>query len=233
MAALSLTMTVPPAAAAPVDGRSDTAAVERFVTAQLRRTGLPGVSVAITRDDQVLHTGGYGHDSAGAPVTARTPMRVASLSKSFTALAVMRLVEAGQVSLDNPVRSYLDDFRLADRRGAGITVRQLLNQTSGLTDAEFPESRRPRPPRSLQEAVAQMHVAHLDHDPGTRWQYHNPNYHVVARLVEVVSGEQFATYLRRHVLDPLGMTTTTIVDDTRQAVPGRAVSALWTVPGSG
>ena len=153
--------------------------------------GYPGVAIAITKGDQVVQVGGYGHDSSGAAVTATTPMPVASVSKSFTALAVMQLVEAGKVALDAPVRQYLPDFRIADPRGARITVRQLLNQTSGISDGTLPEKSLPQPD-SLAAAVVRARAATLAAEPGTKHVYTNTNYHLAARLVEVVAGEPFA-----------------------------------------
>jgi CubicO group peptidase (beta-lactamase class C family) len=185
----------------------DPRAVDQFVNGYLRRTGLPGASVVVVHGSDVAHAAGYGHDSRGAPVTADTPMPIASLSKSVTATAVMRLVEADRVKLDLPVASYLPEFRMADPRAARITVRELLNQTSGMADSTFAAMRQPRPD-SLRAAVAELRSARLATDPGTVWHYHNPNYQVAARLVEVVSGEPYADYLRRHIFGPLGMRST-------------------------
>jgi CubicO group peptidase (beta-lactamase class C family) len=193
-------------------------AVDRLVTDFADRGGYPGIAVAITKGDQVIHVGGYGHDSSGAAVTATTPMPVASLSKSFTALAVMQLVEAGKVALDAPVRDYLPDFRIADPRGAQITVRQLLNQTSGITDRTLPEKSLPQPD-SLAAAVVRARAATLAAEPGTKHFYTNTNYHLAARLVEVVAGEPFAQYLRRHVLDPAGMRASATIDLTPRDLP--------------
>ncbi|CAL9460727.1 D-aminopeptidase [Actinosynnema sp. ALI-1.44] len=198
--------------------RLDTAAVDRFVGEFARKAAYPGVAVAITKGDQVLHVAGYGEDSSGAPVTAATPMPVASVSKSFTALAVMRLVEAGRVGLDAPVRAYLPDFRVADPRGEKITVRQLLTHTSGITDGTLAEKSLPQP-GSLAEAVVRAGQATLATEPGTRYAYTNTNYHLAARLVEVVSGEPFADHLRRHVLDPIGMRATSHVTLTPRDLP--------------
>ena len=95
----------------------------------------------MTRGDRVLVAQGYGHTPGGDPIGQHTPMAVASVSKSFTALAVMQLVEARRVGIDWPVRVYLPEFTLADSRADQVTVRQLLNQTSGLLDLEiFPLS---------------------------------------------------------------------------------------------
>jgi CubicO group peptidase (beta-lactamase class C family) len=197
----------------------DIAAVDRFVSEQIDAASIPGAAVAITRGDQVIHLAGFGHDSTGAPVTPDTLFRVASLSKSITALAVMQLVDEHRLSLDDPVVDHLPEFRIADPRGADITVRQLLEQTSGLADSTVHPLARPQP-HSLAEAVAALDSARLAASPGAQFNYHNPNYQVAARLVEVVAGEPFATYLRDHVFRPAGMTSTVTVDIDNQAVPG-------------
>lgn len=174
--------------------------------------------MAITEGDRVVYAGGYGHDSSGAPLTATTPMPIASVSKSFTAMAVVRLAEMGKVELDAPVRDQLPEFRIADPRGARITVRQLLNHTSGITDRTLPEKSLPQPD-SLRDAVARTRAATLAADPGTRKAYTNTNYHIAARLVEAVSGEPFAEHMRRHVFEPLGMRSTVTIDRPPRDLP--------------
>lgn len=192
-------------------GRDDMAVrgadIDRFVRQAMAANGLPGLAVAITHRDDVVHLGAYGTAGDGRPMTARTQMFIGSLSKSFTALAVMQLVEAGEVELDVPVRRYLPDFAIADA-GAEITVAQLLHHTSGLADRGFPEMTRPQPV-DLTDRVAQMREAHLVAPPGTRFQYFDANYAVLARLVEVVSGVEFNDYLRRRIFEPLEMVDTT------------------------
>ncbi|GGJ85755.1 serine hydrolase [Streptomyces camponoticapitis] len=225
-AALGLTAAVlvglsPAALARPAAGPADAdttaaltpAAVDRFMNDYLDRTGLPGAVVAVTRGNEVVHTAGYGHTAGGRTMTGRTPVPVASLSKSMTALAVMQLVEEGRIDLDRPVRSYLPEFTMADERAARITVRQLLDQTSGMADSAFPDLALPQA-HTLKGAVSRMRGASLAAEPGTRWSYHNPNYFVAARLVEVVSGEPFADRLRTRVFTPLGMTDSRSVDST-------------------
>jgi CubicO group peptidase (beta-lactamase class C family) len=194
------------------------AAVDRFVTDFAAGAGYPGVAVAITKGDRVVHAAGYGHDSTGAAMTAATPMPVASVSKSFTALAVMQLVEAGKVALDGAVVDYLPDFRLADARGAKITVRQLLNQTSGITDRTLREKSLPQPD-SPADAVVRARGATLAADPGTEHHYTNTNAQLAARLVEVVAGRPFADYLRYQVFEPAGMRATTTIARTPQDLP--------------
>ncbi|MEO3753693.1 serine hydrolase domain-containing protein [Streptomyces sp. B6B3] len=191
----------------------DGASIDRYVHAYLERTDLPGAAVAVTRGDQVIRAAGYGHTAAGDAMTARTPVPVSSLSKSMTALAVMQLVERGAVDLDQPVRRYLPEFTMDDARAAEITVRQLLTQTSGMADSAHPDLTRPQPD-TLAEAVAALRDAGLAADPGTAWNYHNTNYAVAARLVEVVGGRPFADYLAANVFRPLGMSHTASVDTT-------------------
>ncbi|NBH12488.1 serine hydrolase [Amycolatopsis sp. SID8362] len=203
-ALLFATATPAAAAAAPPD-------VDGYVRAYLDHTGLPGASVTVTRGGDVVRAAGYGHDAAGVPVTAASRLPIASVSKSMTAFAVLQLVEAGRVALDEPVTRYLPDFRLADARGARITVRMLLDQTSGMADSAFPDLKLAQP-RTLAEAVTRLREAPLASEPGAEFHYHNPNYEVAARIVEVVAGQPFADYLRTRLFGPLGMMASTTVD---------------------
>lgn len=200
----------------PVDDR-----LEDVVRSYLEEYHVPGAAVAVTRGTEVLYAGGIGEDSQGNPVTASTRMRIASLSKSFTALAVVQLVEQGALALDDPVVKHLPEFDPADPRAGQITVRQLLNHSSGLADSASPDEYESGP-RTLEQAVDRLDAAALVAAPGTEWNYHNPNYHVAARLVEVVSGEDFADYLARHVFAPAGMSRSTNTATTGEEVAGLA-----------
>ncbi|RJL31289.1 serine hydrolase domain-containing protein [Bailinhaonella thermotolerans] len=206
------------AAVAPAPAGLTASAVDAYVKDYMARTGLPGAVVAVTKGDQVVRTAGYGHDAGGKALTEASPMPVASMSKSFTALGVTRLAEAGRVELDAPVRRYLPEFRMADPRAEKITVRQLLEQTSGMADSEYPELALAAP-GTLKEAVANLRGASLAGAPGEKTRYHNPNYAVAARLVEVVTGRDFAGYMRDAVFTPLGMRATTTVNTTDE-LPG-------------
>ena len=220
---LTALATLGPAAPAAADGHPpvDLAAVDRLVSDGLEASSIPGAAIAITRGTEVLHIRGYGHDGNDVAVTEETRFRIASLSKSFTSMAVLQLVDAGRLSLDDPVVGHLPEFRLADPRGADITVRHLLDQTSGLADREVPDLSRPQP-STLTEATTSLRSAHLVAAPGTQFNYHNPNYQVAARLVEVVSGQTFDAYLREHVFRPAGMTASLTSYFDNQSVPGLA-----------
>jgi len=189
------------------DAQMHRLAVDQYVREYRVRHHVPGLSVAIVRNGAVLHVAGYGRTASGTALTPSTPMPIASLSKAFTSLAVMQLVEAAKVDLDAPVTTYLPDFAVDDPRGSRITVRHVLMHTSGLSDAAFHEKSGPVP-ASLEEGVRMLRQARLVSDPGSARHYHNPNYWIAARVVEVVSGERFGAYLDRHVLEPLDMTST-------------------------
>ncbi|WP_410644109.1 serine hydrolase domain-containing protein [Amycolatopsis sp. lyj-346] len=209
LAALLLATATPADAALPQDALPQD--IDGYVRAYLDHTGLPGATVAVTHDDDVVRVAGYGHDAAGHPLSASSRLPIASVSKSMTAFAVLQLAENGRLGLDEPVTRYLPDFRLADPRGAGITVRMLLDQTSGMADETFPDLTLPQP-HTLAEAVTRLTDAGLAGEPGAQFRYHNPNYQVAARIVEVVAGQPFADYLTGHVFRPLGMTGSTSVD---------------------
>ncbi|NKZ00720.1 serine hydrolase domain-containing protein [Nocardiopsis alborubida] len=200
-----------PASAGPSPTPSP-AAVDALVEEYREATGLPGAAVVLTHGTEVVHAEGYGTTPGGEPVTEHTPMAVASVSKSFTALAVLQLAEAGELGLDDPVREHLPGFTMADPRAVRITVRQLLDQTSGMSDSEFASYSRGRNTLTLRQSVEDLRDAGLAAEPGTRWEYHNPNFQVAARLVEVVSGRSFADYLDERVLSPLGMDDSTTID---------------------
>ena len=193
-------------AAEPSPGPLDTEAVDEFVDGYLGRHGLAGAGVALVKDGKVMHSAGYG-ESDGEPATSETPFAIASVSKSFTAFAVLQLVAAGKLELDEPVLSYLPDLELDDEQASKITVRHLLSHTSGLPNPLIVP-----PADSLAEDVAHVADWHLDADPGTSYTYSNYNYRIAAQLVEVVSGTPFATYLQREVFEPLGMSDTRSVD---------------------
>src|SRR5919202_4864592 len=128
--------------ALPSSDEIDCKAINGYLTARLRAARIPGLALGIVKGDQIVYLKGYGRaDSSGRPVTPQTPFLIGSISKSFTSLAVMQLVEAGKVELNGPVQRYLPWFRVADpQASAQITVRQLLNQTSGLPQIQPTET---------------------------------------------------------------------------------------------
>jgi CubicO group peptidase (beta-lactamase class C family) len=134
---------------------------------------------------------------------------IGSNSKSFTALAITQLVDAGAVALDSPVQSYLPQFRVADAAAtAQITVRQLLNQTSGIPATAAGDVLLEFQDASLQQGLAALSAVQLHASPGTAYEYANANYMLLGMVVEAVTQERYALYVEHHILEPLEMSHT-------------------------
>lgn len=196
-------------AAAPVvaDGSTsqDARAIDRYVDEQLDRTGVPGAAYAVVGPEGVVHARTIGEDGDGRAVTRRTPYLWGSVSKPVTATAVVRLVERGELGLDDPVVEHVPDFATADRRSsARITVRQLLDHTSGLPEG-LELTDRYDADRSPETVVGQVRDLEPLAGPGERHSYSSLNYVVLAAVVEHVTGEDFGDALRALVLQPAGM----------------------------
>jgi CubicO group peptidase (beta-lactamase class C family) len=141
-------------------------------------------------------------------VTPQTPFILFSSSKSFTALAIMQLVEAGQVELDAPVQRYLPWFRVADPdASAQITVRHLLNQTSGLpvTADNGLLTKIDTSDNAIEQLVRGISTVSLNRPVGTTFEYVNVNYVTLGLIVQTVSGQTYETYVQEHIFDPLDM----------------------------
>ena len=183
------------------------AALDAWFDDVVRDAGIPGAAIVVVRDGRIVNDHGVGvADDSGRPVTGQTPFVIGSLAKSLTALAVSQLAERGLVDLDSPVRRYLPEFAVADPAASdAITVRQLLNQTSGFTGAAgtAPLS---MPATTLQAQVRALATARPASAPGATFQYSNANYLVLGRLIEVVSGQPYEAYLQANVFGPLRMT---------------------------
>jgi len=187
-----------PLGAAQTSGE-DSSAVERAATAierQFDEMGVGQASYAVISDAEQT-VAGYG------AATPETPFLVGSVSKSFTALAILQLVEQGLVELDAPVTDYIDWFTMADST-ASISVRQLLNQTSGLSTLDG--SRVVFTPEiSLEERVRSIEDYGLVSEPGAEFNYSNLNYAVLGLIVEEVSGLDYGEFVDEEIFAPLGM----------------------------
>lgn len=178
---------------------------------EVTASGVPAVAAVVTRGNHVDIAAASG-EAEGRPINQHTRFRIESLSKSFTATAVLQLVEKGQVGLDSPVVKYLPDLQIDDDRLDRITVRHLLNQSSGITDMGLGFNQYSNSARSPREACALLSHSQLAFDPGKDWSYSNPNYWILAWLVERVSQREFGVYLQQELFEPLGMTETSSAD---------------------
>lgn len=174
---------------------------------RLERALIPGAAVVVV--DQSGHAdsivSGIGRD--GAPVGPTTPFVIGSTSKSFTALAILQLVDAGTVDLDAPVRTYVPELQLAAGEPVDrITVRHLLQQTSGLSDASGGPVLASAVEGTALDAVAEIAGSRLAGDPGEVWAYANVNYVLAGLVVERAAGMSYPDYVERQIFIPLGMT---------------------------
>ena len=208
--ALALPPLVPlmqPVQAASSMGSSNFATIDHYVQAQLDASRIPGLALGIVQGDQVAHLQGFGTaNDSGSAVTPQTPFILGSLSKSFTALAVMQLVEAGKIELDAPLVRYLPWFRVADPvASARITVRQLLNQTSGLSTATGTSFLLGSETKTLAQAVRDLRTAELVSPVGTTFTYSDANYMILGLLVQTVAQQPYGVYIQQRIFKPLDM----------------------------
>jgi D-alanyl-D-alanine carboxypeptidase len=211
----------PPASAAMSD-EALIAKVDAIAARALSRPGAAGLSIAVSRGDIVILSKGYGLADLEhkAPVTADTPFRIASITKQFTAAAIMRLVEQGKLSLDDDFTKHIE----YPTQGRTVTIRQLLNHTSGLksyTDvpgfAENGTGKHLKPSQVL-DPVRELP---FEFEPGSKWAYNNSGYILLGMIIEKLSGKTYAEHMQEEFFTPLGLTNTRY-DDQSALIPGRA-----------
>ncbi len=199
------------------DYADDLHVLENWIEAQRSFRDIPGMAVGIVRDQELVYARGLGVEDleTGEAVTPETGFRMASVTKTFTATAIMQLRDAGKLQLDDPIAKYLTWFQIQDRfpEYPEITVWNLLTHTSGLpreaafpywTDHEFP---------SIQEIIAKLPQQETIYPPGTHYKYSNLGITLAGEIVETVSGESYPEYIQHHILEPLGMTHSSIKPD--------------------
>ena len=195
------------------------AQVDQAAAHVLETTGVPSASIAIVEGGRLVYVKAYGKAHLAADGTAAldaTPAMqysVGSISKQFTAAAVMFLVEQGKLTLDDPISKFLPSLTRANE----VTVRMVLSHTSGYQDY-WPED---YVMTSMLAPTDAQHIldvwAHkpLDFEPGTKWQYSNTNYVIAGRIVEQLSGDNLTHFLTTHIFTPLGMTGVLNTDAAR------------------
>ncbi|MFL6213748.1 MAG: serine hydrolase domain-containing protein [Blastocatellia bacterium] len=189
--------------------------IDKLAADALARTGVQSASVAVVKDGRIAYVKAYG-DARLEPRTAATPqMRysIGSISKQFTAAAILLLQEQGKLSLDDRIARFIPDLTRANE----ITIRQLLSHTSGYQDYwpqdyVFPMMLQPVTAQKILDLWARKP---LDFDPGTKWQYSNTNYVIAGLIIEKASGKPMLQFLRERIFAPLGMKSITDIDQDR------------------
>ncbi|MCX7006910.1 MAG: serine hydrolase [Kiritimatiellaeota bacterium] len=198
-------------------------ALQPFVDRQI----IAGAVMLVADKDKVLavETVGYASLNTKAPMWADSMFWLASITKTFTATALMMLVDEGKVNVDDPVEKYLPEFKgqpVADaadktRRHPPqhpVTIKELLTHTSGLVGPNDPPIKRTN---MLKEDVEQYAAAPLKWEPGTKYEYNNSGINTAGRIIEVVSGLPYGQFIQQRLLAPLGMTDITFWPDAKQA----------------
>ena len=197
--------TLPSAVTARIDG------VARAVMAE---RGFPSVSIAVVDHGQLVYTHAYGMAQLDPAVPATAAMRysIGSISKQFTAAAILILRQQGKLHLSDPVGKYIPGLTEGDK----ATIRQILSHTSGYQDY-WPEDYLMQPmeqPTTAQAILDRWAKMPLDFAPGTQWQYSNTNYVIAGRIVETITGEPLMQFLTQNVFHPLGMRSVWDSDET-------------------
>ena len=223
---LAICLATPLRAQGPPDPRAASAAVDSIFAAAIPR-GSPGCAVAVGQGGAVLLERGYGMASLEqqVPITPATVFDIGSVSKQFTAMAVQLLARDGRLRLDDSVRRYVPEL---PAHAAGVTLRHLLHQTSGLRDyvelfplAGVQYETVVRPADALALLARQRGT---NFRPGDEWGYSNTNYFLLALVVERAGGRPLGEVLRERVFQPLGMASARLWERHTQVVPNRAAS---------
>ena len=224
-----IAMDTPPASAEPLAQRPEITAalqvLDSWIAGAVATREGPGLAIGIVHDQDVIWSKGYGLADVErqTPVTSATLFRIASISKTFTATAIMQLRDAGKLRLDEPVATYLPwlTFKNTHPEGLPITVRHLLTHTSGLPrELAEPFWNDPKPLRR-EDALRLLADAESIYAAETQFKYSNLGYALLGEIVTAVSGEPYAAYVESHILKPLGMTATLVTP--RADTPGLAI----------
>ena len=201
-------------AAAGTSAQDLRARIDSYLVEQVRTSRIPGLSAAVVRDGAVIYAGAHGVRELGEDkeLSPQHVFHFASVSKPFVATAIVQLFEKGKLDLDDPVTKSLPYFSLSDERFRDITLREMLNHTSGMPDVEDYEWDNPKFDEGAAERfVRAMASEQLLWAPGTAWQYSNMAFDALGDVIAKVSGMTFEDYVRTNILEPLGMNSSSFI----------------------
>jgi CubicO group peptidase (beta-lactamase class C family) len=186
----------------------------------------PGAAVIVIQDGRVLYEKGYGLADLRTrkPISPTTVFDIASVSKQFTAMAVMILVERGRLNYSDPLSKFFPEFPPYAQQ---VTIRHLLNQASGILDytLQWGESKKLKgnAPRTSENVVRFLaRQQRLEFNPGQRWEYSNSNYVLLAQIVSKVAGESLPQFVKKNIFQPLGMSDSFVYDETQTTTAAQA-----------
>jgi D-alanyl-D-alanine carboxypeptidase len=181
----------------------------------LADTGVPSASIAVVQNGRIAYVQAYGNSRVSPKTAARPEMRysIGSVSKQFTATAVLMLAEEGKLSLEDPVSRFFPDLTRANE----VTIRELLSHTSGYQDY-YPQDYLPRfmlQPTTAEQILDLWAKKSLDFDPGTKYQYSNTNYVIAGLVIEKASGMPLLEFLQKRIFSPLKMESVSDIDQKK------------------
>ncbi len=181
----------------------------------------PGAAVLVVQNGRVVHASGYGMAdlTTGRPIDTDTSFELASVSKQFTATAIMLLFKQGRLQYETKLSQFLPEF---SRFAQTVTVRHLLHHTSGLP--EYLELPATKEQLNAKDFIQQLAASKLLFAPGERFDYCNSNYMLLARIVEIVSGESFPAFMQKRVFKPLAMDRSLVYDSTCPRITNQALA---------
>jgi D-alanyl-D-alanine carboxypeptidase len=206
--------------APPVAPAAIITAAEQAAEAAMQ-AGVPGVQVAVSRHGHVIYSGAFGvtDKNSATAVTSRTVMQIASLSKQFTAAAILRLAERGELSLDDRIDQYVPEF---NSQGSTVTLRQIMSHTSGLRRDWIPP-----PPSSVSlwapvtraQTIQYLNADPFDTAPGTKWSYSNAGFMLLGYAIESITGRPYAEFIQNEFALPLGLLDTGLCGSSGLPLP--------------
>lgn len=183
------------------------AATDSLAKAAIEAGPIAGVAVAVARGPELILAKGYGLANVEheVPITPRTVFRLASVTKQFTAAAILRLAQDGKLSVEDELTKYIPGY---PTHGHHITIHHLLTHTSGIKDYTANYVAWRRLDMTHEQVVAKFSSEPMEFAPGSKWSYSNSGYYLLGMIIEKVSGQSYAEYLRSTLFEPLGMTQT-------------------------
>jgi len=198
-----------------------TASLDSLINSRLAAVA-PGGAVLIAKNGKIIYEKGFGKADLELDVPMKPDMifRLGSITKQYTAIAILQLVEQGKISLQDSIQKFIKDF---PNKGHTITIENLLSHTSGIIDYESLDMKIPNvyrldfPPRQFVDSLEHHPLVFT---PGSKFSYCNSNYFFLGYIIELITGKSYAEYMQQHIFTPLGLTNT-YYDDEKQVIPNR------------
>jgi CubicO group peptidase (beta-lactamase class C family)/Tol biopolymer transport system component/poly(3-hydroxybutyrate) depolymerase len=201
-------------------GSPSAEAIDDFIQSEMQKRHIPGLSLAIVRHGEIVTAKGFGHANVelGVPVAPETVFQLQSISKTFTAAAILMLVEEGKIGLDDNITKHLDNLPEA---WSDVTVRQLLSHTSGIKDFINEPTVNLRLDATPDEIVKSLADKPLNFPPGEKFKYSNTGYQLLGMIIHKITRKAWGEFLCERIFEPLGMKNTRVIN-VAEIIPNRA-----------